>query len=207
MRTAHRRLAVPTALALAVTVAGPAAAEPEEFDPSVPEGVEVPLGSLEIFDERPASYPRSLLSIYTTDPGDSTREELLDTFEAEEGPDGTVLTVPDQVLFDFGSADLRDSATDRLARLLRLLEGVSGTITVLGHTDDIGTDAANQTLSEQRAEAVASYLADNGVERDRIVTEGRGSSEPVADNQTPDGSDDPEGRQANRRVEVVVELD
>jgi outer membrane protein OmpA-like peptidoglycan-associated protein len=112
----------------------------------------------------------------------------------------------DRALFDFGSSDLRPTSEDRLERLLRLLEDVDGTVRVVGHTDDVGGDSINQPLSEARAEAVAEHLAANGIDANRIETEGRAASEPVEPNQHLDGSDNPEGRQANRRVEVIVEF-
>ncbi|MEO1630254.1 MAG: OmpA family protein, partial [Bacteroidota bacterium] len=63
-----------------------------------------------------------------------------------------------------------------------------------GHTDSDGGDASNQTLSEDRAAAVKAYLVDNGIDADRLDTAGYGESEPVADNETP------EGKAQNRRV-------
>jgi outer membrane protein OmpA-like peptidoglycan-associated protein len=153
-------------------------------------------------------YPLSTYTVHPADIADSTVDQLLDTFEAEEGPDGTVLTLPDRVLFDFGSSDLRATAVDRLERLLVLLEETGDEpIAVHGHTDNIGDDELNQALSEARAEAVADYLAEAGIDRDRITTAGFGDREPVEPNQADDGSDDPEGRRMNRRVEVVVQLE
>ena len=71
-------------------------------------------------------------------------------------------------------------------------------ITVIGHTDNVGTDAANQKLSLRRANAVKQYLATHGIDAAKIKTNGRGKTSPVADNKTA------QGRARNRRVEVVI---
>jgi outer membrane protein OmpA-like peptidoglycan-associated protein len=189
--------------ALAI-VGAPALAE-DELAP--PEGVTIPRTQVSFETVRTFVYPRTQVTIHQDDPQDSDRQELLETFDAEDGPDGTVLTMPDRVLFDFGSAELRTTAEDRLERLLRLLEGAQGAIVVHGHTDDVGDAEANLRLSEDRADAVARHLVEAGIDADRITTEGHGEEDPVEPNTHDDGSDDPEGRQANRRVEIVVELD
>ena len=71
-------------------------------------------------------------------------------------------------------------------------------IIAVGHTDSVGTDAYNEKLSVQRSETVKAYLVSKGVEKNRIYTEGKGESSPVADNKTK------EGRAKNRRVEIEV---
>jgi OOP family OmpA-OmpF porin len=71
-------------------------------------------------------------------------------------------------------------------------------IIAVGHTDSIGTDAYNQKLSVRRAEAVKAFLVSQGIEKNRIYTEGKGEKQPVADNKTK------EGRAKNRRVEIEV---
>lgn len=77
-------------------------------------------------------------------------------------------------------------------------------MTIVGHTDSRGEDDYNRKLSEDRAESVLDALVDAGVKQDRLTAEGKGSTEPVAKNKNSDGSDNPEGRQKNRRVEVTV---
>ena len=72
-------------------------------------------------------------------------------------------------------------------------------------TDSIGSAARNQRLSLERAENVVDALiAALGIDDERLQAEGRGASEPIADNTNPDGSDNPDGRQLNRRVEIIV---
>jgi len=84
-------------------------------------------------------------------------------------------------------------------------EKAKGTARLEGHTDAIGSDARNQKLSEQRAEAVKSWFVEKESLRNvSFTTKGYGASRPVAPNKKPDGSDDPDGRQKNRRVEIVI---
>ena len=79
------------------------------------------------------------------------------------------------------------------------LKGISlEVIIAVGHTDSVGTDAYNQKLSVKRSETVKAYLVSKGVEKNRIYTEGKGESSPVADNKTK------EGQAKNRRVEIEV---
>ena len=78
-------------------------------------------------------------------------------------------------------------------------------VTIEGHTDAKGADAYNQTLSEQRAASVKQWLVANAqVNGANISTRGWGKSKPVTHNAKPDGSDDPEGRAKNRRVQIIV---
>ncbi|CAO5184253.1 Flagellar motor protein MotB [Frankia sp. AiPs1] len=108
------------------------------------------------------------------------------------------------VLFDFGSATLASAATaeiDRIAGALR-----SGPVRVDGYTDSIGAQDANQTLSQNRAQAVATRLRAAGAPAGVTVTAtGHGESDPVASNTRPDGTDDPVGRAKNRRVTIIYQ--
>ncbi|MDQ2696246.1 MAG: OmpA family protein [Pseudomonadota bacterium] len=125
--------------------------------------------------------------------------------EAPAAP--TRLTLSADTHFDFDSAQLKPAGKaelDRLAQGLRDAAAVSN-ISVVGHTDSIGTDAYNQSLSERRAASVREYLVSVGVPSGVIQTQGMGESQPVAPNTTPDGRDNPEGRAQNRRVEIAVQ--
>ena len=77
-------------------------------------------------------------------------------------------------------------------------------IEISGHTDSKGSDSYNQKLSEARAKAVVDYLIRNGIARDRLSAKGYGESLPVEPNENPDGTDNPEGREKNRRTEFKV---
>ena len=117
---------------------------------------------------------------------------------------GTVITLQDGVLFDFGKYDLRPEAKATLTKLATVLNQAKvSAAQINGHTDSIGDDAFNQDLSEKRASAVATQLKADGVSAN-LETHGYGKTQPVADNTNADGSDNPAGRQANRRVEIYI---
>lgn len=117
---------------------------------------------------------------------------------------GTVITLQDGVLFDFGKYDLRPEAKATLTKLATVLNQAKvPAAQINGHTDSIGDDAFNQDLSEKRASAVATQLKADGVSAN-LQTHGYGKTQPVADNTNADGSDNPAGRQANRRVEIYI---
>jgi outer membrane protein OmpA-like peptidoglycan-associated protein len=109
-------------------------------------------------------------------------------------------------LFEFDKAILAADAGKTLGELGPLLQKVGRhPIVIEGHTDAIGTDAYNDELSEKRAAAVRSWLAANGILPADTPIKGYGKRKPVAANKKPDGSDNPDGRALNRRVEVVVD--
>jgi outer membrane protein OmpA-like peptidoglycan-associated protein len=111
---------------------------------------------------------------------------------------GLIVNMSD-VLFDTGSYTLRPAAREKLAKVSGILLAYPGLkLQVEGHTDSVGTDEFNQRLSEQRAGVVRDYLAAQGVSADAITAAGFGKTRPVASNDTL------EGRQQNRRVEIVV---
>ncbi|ATG51062.1 hypothetical protein CFK38_05590 [Brachybacterium vulturis] len=118
--------------------------------------------------------------------------------ETMEG-DTTVISLNTDILFAFGSAEPPPSAKDRIAELLEdVPEGM--TVQVHGHTDSIGSSEANLALSEERADAVADLISQ--VRPDlSLQAEGFGESDPVESNEV-GGEDNPEGRAANRRVEI-----
>jgi OOP family OmpA-OmpF porin len=102
------------------------------------------------------------------------------------------------VLFDFNKSTLQPSSDAALQPAANLMSADKTLhVEVQGHTDNVGNDAYNQTLSEARAKAVAMWLTPHGVAADRLAAKGYGRSKPVADN----GSD--EGRAKNRRVEIA----
>ena len=109
------------------------------------------------------------------------------------------ITLGADASFDIGKADLKSDGQAKLGQLVAKLKDVNfDAITVIGHTDNVGTDAANQKLSLRRANAVKQYLATHGIDAAKIKTNGRGKTSPVADNKTA------QGRARNRRVEVVI---
>jgi outer membrane protein OmpA-like peptidoglycan-associated protein len=109
--------------------------------------------------------------------------------------------MPD-VLFDSNKYTLKPEARERLAKISGIVLAYPDLkLEIEGHTDSIGSDDYNQTLSEKRAESVRGYLVSSGVVPDHVTATGLGKSNPVADNSTN------EGRKLNRRVEMVVSGD
>lgn len=115
-----------------------------------------------------------------------------------------LITVPADILFAYGKADLAPNATRALRDLADRLRRQSATsIEITGHTDARGSDEANRILSERRAAAVAEWLAVNAcLGAIRITSIGLGETKPVATNVQADGGDNPAGRARNRRVEI-----
>lgn len=113
-------------------------------------------------------------------------------------------TVDSDVLFDFDSASLSNDAASALDDVVAdLRKQDSGRVTIVGHTDAIGSTGYNRDLSERRARAVSAYLRrEVGNSRLSYGTSGRGESQPVAENTKSDGTDNPPGRRKNRRVEI-----
>ena len=111
-------------------------------------------------------------------------------------------------LFEFDKATLTPDAEETLNALLPLLAKAGRhPMTVEGHTDSKGADDYNKKLSEERAKTVRDWLVSkDAVPPGTAAVQGWGERRPVAPNSKPDGSDDPEGRQKNRRVEVVLDL-
>ena len=112
-----------------------------------------------------------------------------------------VITLSDagNVLFDFDKSDLKPAAREKLDGLMDKLRNADVvSIKVIGHTDSQGTEAYNQALSERRASSVAAYLLQQGLAPSKLTSEGRGESQPLADNDTE------EGRAENRRVELHI---
>jgi outer membrane protein OmpA-like peptidoglycan-associated protein len=118
------------------------------------------------------------------------------------GTKRTVIRLPGDVLFAFGSAELTPAAREAIAAVDDEIGGGTGTVTIEGHTDAIGSDADNQALSERRAAAVRGALEAALGSGYQYTSVGFGETRPVAPNAKPDGSDDPDGRALNRRVEI-----
>jgi outer membrane protein OmpA-like peptidoglycan-associated protein len=115
---------------------------------------------------------------------------------------GIVVTFPEGLLFVQESDELAPTTRDNLRRFATSLEKYPNTrIMIVGHTDTKGGTERNLDLSERRAQAVANFLVEIGVNRARLTTLGRGDAEPLATNDTD------AGRQWNRRVEVAIYAD
>jgi OOP family OmpA-OmpF porin len=118
---------------------------------------------------------------------------------APQPPAATKVTYAADAFFDFDKSVLKPEGKAKLDDLVGKVKGISlEVIIAVGHTDSVGSDAYNQSLSVRRAEAVKAYLVSKGIEKNRVYTEGKGEKQPVADNKTS------EGRAKNRRVEIEV---
>lgn len=129
--------------------------------------------------------------------------------EVRETGRGVVVNLPD-ILFDFNKSTLASGSRAKVRDIADVLDGPrvrNRRISVEGHTDSIGGEQYNQRLSERRAAAVASALEAEGVASARLATKGFGKKYPIAPNKNSDGSDNPQGRARNRRVEVIIEND
>jgi outer membrane protein OmpA-like peptidoglycan-associated protein len=119
--------------------------------------------------------------------------------KVERVGEGIMLTMPAGILFESSKFDLTPGAQGEIDKLAKVLQKYPDTnILVTGHADASGVPAKNQTLSEQRAQSVVSFLTTKGVDMARLSSKGFGDTQPIADNATP------EGRTANRRVEVAI---
>jgi outer membrane protein OmpA-like peptidoglycan-associated protein len=113
--------------------------------------------------------------------------------------DNITLNMPGNITFAFDSSNLQSQFYPVLDNVADTLNEYNQTvIEVAGHTDSVGTDAYNQTLSVQRAQSVANYLTGKGVMQQRMIVTGAGETRPIASNDTE------AGRAANRRVEITI---
>jgi len=133
------------------------------------------------------------------------RTQLLTQFslilQTRDTKRGLIVNMSD-VLFDTGKYSLRPLAREKLAKVAGIISGHPGLrLDVEGHTDSVGGDDLNQLLSEHRGESVRDYLTSQGMASGSVTTKGFGKTQPVASNETADG------RQQNRRVELVISGD
>jgi outer membrane protein OmpA-like peptidoglycan-associated protein len=130
---------------------------------------------------------------------DLRRQTVGTGVEVIRNGDDLVLRMPSSITFAVGSYAIQPQFQSTLREVAQTLSGYNQTyVDVLGHTDSTGSDASNQTLSVNRAQAVATYLTSRGVASARIGVRGYGESAPIASNDTE------EGRAQNRRVEIKV---
>lgn len=123
----------------------------------------------------------------------------LEGAEVQRVEEGIAVSFDSGLLFDFDSSELRPEAKENLQQLAEIMgEDDNTELLIVGHTDSVGGEQYNQSLSERRADSAADYIISQGIGAIRINTEGRGESEPIADNGTE------AGQQENRRVEVAI---
>ncbi len=128
-------------------------------------------------------------------------------FRTVETDQGVVVMLVNPLLFEFDSDELTDASREPISDIARVLNtpGVRNRqVHVNGYADSVGTEEYNLALSQRRAEAVAKELVYNQVAAERVLFKSFGEANPVAPNETDDGTDNPEGRSLNRRVEIVI---
>ena len=127
--------------------------------------------------------------------------QLNQVLQTRDTARGLIVSMPD-VLFDFNKYTLKPEARERLARISGIVLAYPDLkLQIEGHTDSIGSDEYNQTLSEKRADTVRAYLVSSGVSPDNVAARGMGKADPIGDNSTA------AGRKLNRRVEMIVSGD
>ncbi|HEX8832194.1 MAG TPA: OmpA family protein [Longimicrobium sp.] len=126
-------------------------------------------------------------------------EQTLPNAEVQRVGEGIAVTFASGILFPFNSTEILPAGRSNLAQLAQSLQRYpETTVLIVGHTDNVGSDAYNMGLSQNRAQSAANYLAAQGIARNRVRIEGRGESEPIASNETE------AGRGQNRRVEIAI---
>lgn len=209
--TRRPRIQLTVAVVTAVALAGCSNGEPESPTTDPTEAAATPdLEATPSPSTSPdAPRPTSAMTIEDVAPPMSAAEirvaEIIVEFDGEVTAEGTVLTLEEPILFDFDSAELKPSSADALDDIAEVLAYYQDApVVIAGHTDSRGSDDYNRQLSQDRADAVQGALTDRDIDSSRLTAEGRGATEPVAPNEHDDGSDNPEGRAQNRRVEVLV---
>jgi outer membrane protein OmpA-like peptidoglycan-associated protein len=155
-----------------------------------------PVGAAALADDQVLTGPRDDKAYVNT---------LMCTSEGAEGESADTpleIKLPSDVLFEFGESELTQAAQAALDGVEDQIGSAEGTITIEGHTDAVGDDASNQLLSQARAASVQAALQEGLGGASTFSAVGFGESRPVAPNTNPDGSDDPDGRAQNRRVEI-----
>jgi len=125
--------------------------------------------------------------------------------EIKETASEIKISLQGEILFDFDKSNLRPAAESTLAQVAKMIGSYPrAQVLIEGYTDSKGSDSYNAKLSDRRAVSVKNWFAKHGVAANSMQTHGWGAAKPVASNTHPDGSDDPDGRQKNRRVEITI---
>jgi outer membrane protein OmpA-like peptidoglycan-associated protein len=129
----------------------------------------------------------------------------LDTLLVLDRKEKNKIFVLQNIYFGYDSADIRPQAAKELNKLVELLnDNPEIKIEMSSHTDSVASNEYNIALSQRRAESTVAYLIRKGVSPGRLVAKGYGETKPIARNTHPDGTDNPEGRQRNRRTEFKI---
>ena len=189
-------------LLFVATMATAAALNPLSAIPAGSQGT--PAGTVAEVPSKPVDLVFSTKDLIFTvdDVGGKTKD-----LEVKETKTEIHIELAADVLFDFDKSTLRPTARDALKQAASIIRDNAkhSTVRIDGYTDAKGSDPYNQRLSDRRAASVRNWFVTNeGLKGVKFVTKGFGAKNPVAPNTKPDGSDDPDGRQKNRRVEITV---
>ena len=143
------------------------------------------------------------------DSSESLKGEVVDLkaagAEIKESAREVKISLQGEILFDFDKASIRPAAEPALTQVAAIIQKYpKPDVLIEGYTDSKGSPSYNLKLSDRRAASVKSWLAVNGIPERGIRIRGWGAAKPVAPNTKPNGADDPEGRQKNRRVEITI---
>src|ERR1700686_2196634 len=155
-----------------------------------------------VFSTRDLAFANTDLKFAVVDMGGKTQD-----LQVKETATEIRIELAADVLFDFDKATIKPEAATGLHNVAEIIKdkGKGRSARIDGHTDGKGSDAYNKKLSERRADSVKQWLGQKeGLAQVKMTTQGFGASKPVAPNTNKDGSDNPEGRQKNRRVEIVL---
>ena len=172
------------------------------------QGLQFPTQDIKFFTENVAGATQNVAGA-TQNVGGATQAVAGKTQDLEVRETATEIRIElaADVLFDFDKATIKPEAASALHSVAEIIngKGKGRSVRIDGYTDSKGGDAYNRKLSERRADSVKLWLAQKeGLPQARMTTQGFGAARPVAPNAKPDGSDNPEGRQKNRRVEIVL---
>lgn len=132
---------------------------------------------------------------------DKQAKELQQIAETKRTEQGIITKLKGDILFPSGSPTVKGPAQESIAKITNIVKKYpENRITIIGHTDSTGSDSVNQTLSEQRAQAVRALMVQKGMNAKHVQAVGVGESQPAASNSTP------QGRTANRRVELQIRM-
>ena len=130
---------------------------------------------------------------------EAVKNAQVKSIQDANGLQAVQVTFDSGILFDTNKSDLKQASKNELSQFAAKMQDMQDTdITIFGHTDNTGSDAVNERLSNERAQSVANYLKNCGIATSRMTTEGKSYSMPVASNETK------EGRAQNRRVEIYI---
>ncbi len=133
-------------------------------------------------------------------------QQAIADLKAEVRDNEILIQLSADVLFDFDKADIKADAEDELEKVALIIKDkAKGVVAIHGHTDAKGSNEYNQSLSMRRAKAVQLWLVEKGGAQAQYEVMGYGETQPVAPNTNPDGTDNPDGRAQNRRVEISIQ--